>query len=394
MSYCSAPKELKISICSISTYADQEMVETESENRLELPYSTTCDQELSFEIVQSPRLGELSLVGPSSAIYTSATVPGEDSFSFKVCHVQSNACTYSHPVIVHVSPAACTFDRGNSLEDPNVCDIRIIQQSTYSSLDFSRYGVSNNGWSIGGSHFLAGDTHNLEVSLAKTRQEVVDNLLTYKDRFPELKDDEFIIMDIENEIAANRIGNYNDNINLQKDIIAALKMRVEATREVFPNAKLALWNAPKSMARGVVTPEFLEAMEGIYRAASQGLFDEIDYVIPNVYIRYGVDDLPANYLSFEQMTRTGIEYAETIHKSDGSAIPVVPMLSIHVANGSSSEVRVDTWIAQEQLRIIQEYSKVEFVSYWIGNDEYRDIDLIGFLEDVRPLPTVCVCPEN
>jgi hypothetical protein len=65
------------------------------------------------------------------------------------------------------------------------------------------------------------------------------------------------------------------------------------------------------------------------------MFDEVDFLVPVIYPRFGPNDNANAWASYEPYTRKAIEGSREIRKSDGSRLPVLPFLTVSVSNGNS-----------------------------------------------------------
>lgn len=292
------------------------------------------------------------------------------------------------------SPPKYTSD----LKNPKVCDYRLIQQNKYSELDLTELGMTKRGWSLNGGHLLA-HGYPLETVLSFSKEDVAKNFDKYLNNHPELKKDtsDFINIDIEEELMANRIEqNYGNDTELQKKVMAAIKMRIEVVREALPNAKLVLWNTPNVHSKGNKNnPGQIQQMIGHKKMAQAGVYDELDYFITNLYIRYGPDDGPLFY-TYEDMTRLGVESALEMTNGKGEHLPVIAAMGGHIANLNSNNAfqKVPEEVSRKQIEIINEYEGVEIVAYWFGHDNYSGINVLEFLQDVSPAPAECFCPKQ
>jgi hypothetical protein len=250
---------------------------------------------------------------------------------------------------------------------------------------------------MGGDALSAGNDESLAQILSYTENTVRANFTNYL-KNNKINSGDLLLLDLEYELDAKLIGNYSFNVTLQNQIIEALKMRVHVARtELPPETKIALWNTILPNPRGVVTVAFNERMEGYHLAAEQGLFDELDYMLPDVYTRYG--PLDADFNRTLNSTRMAIEYSESIIRPDGSRLPIIPILSFVVANGPGGSLNsyqpVDRAMAWKQVELIQSYTDVETILWWAGDDNYKpgdyEANITGYYSEVKPVPSDCFC---
>ena len=67
------------------------------------------------------------------------------------------------------------------------------------------------------------------------------------------------------------------------------------------------------------------------------MYDELDYICPVLYQRFGPDDGTAEQVQgwSDTATRQAIDSSLTLTRSDGAVIPLCPVLTFWVANGKS-----------------------------------------------------------
>jgi hypothetical protein len=81
--------------------------------------------------------------------------------------------------------------------------------------------------------------------------------------------------------------------------------------------------------------EYVARKQALVKAGDCGMFDEVDFLVPVAYPRFGPTD-GAAWNTYEPYTRLAIEGSRELRRSDGSSLPVVPFLTVSIANGNSN----------------------------------------------------------
>jgi hypothetical protein len=124
-------------------------------------------------------------------------------------------------------------------------------------------------------------------------------------------------------------------------IVAAYKVRIEAARAAFPNARLALYGTLNPDPRGRSGDRtYLARLRALVEAGEDGLYDELAYLAPVLYVRFGCHDArlgPCDryWDTLDAYTRLGIDGSARLSRSDGSRPPLLPLLGFKVYNGKS-----------------------------------------------------------
>ncbi len=190
---------------------------------------------------------------------------------------------------------------------------------------------------IGGSFFLgigAPGTDDLAAFLSKTVDKVETRIQAFLNGHPQVsrRTTGIVIMDIEKPHPSDFHGH---PLGIQDRLIEAFKIRASAARAKFPAAKLGFYGTLVPDGRGRTdNPTYRARKRALVRAGKRGMFDEIDYLIPIAYPRFGPADAPWN--TYQAYTRLGITGSRQLRRSDGAAPPVVPLLTYSVANGNSN----------------------------------------------------------
>jgi hypothetical protein len=219
-----------------------------------------------------------------------------------------------------------------------------VQNTWFTDADVRRYGVRNDVISISGHWFLQEGTHGGDFTdfLAKTRTDVEHRLDVFKAAHPEVDPDTdaTIVIDIESPHPKN-LHTYEDE-RIRRAIVDAYRVRIAATRAAFPNAKLALYGTLNPDDRGRSDdPTYQDRRDALIEAGREwGLFDDLDYLVPVLYVRFGCDD-EANgpcdryWDTLDEYTQLGVDGSTQLRRSDGSSLPLLPLLGFRVNNRNS-----------------------------------------------------------
>jgi hypothetical protein len=197
---------------------------------------------------------------------------------------------------------------------------------------------------------------------------------------------DLIVIDIEGKFSPNRFGQYYEDGTLG-EIIEAFKRRIRVVREILPCAKISLYGViiPHGLANPD-NPDFVKSVWGYREAGRLGLYDELDYVTPVLYMRWGPDDKKHQFGSIGAYTRMGVEYAACLTDR-----PLAPYLSLRVANRNSHHddqpVRAEE--AKGQLAYVRTHPCVDKIVYWTppkrASKYYANPEEIqSFLEQINP----------
>jgi hypothetical protein len=170
-------------------------------------------------------------------------------------------------------------------------------------------------------------------------------------------------------------------------IVGAYRTRIAALRAVFPNAKLCMYGTLNPDGRGRPdNPQYLARLEALKEAGDNELYDELDYLVPILYPRFGPNDPTAAWKSYRAYTEQGIDGSRQLLKSDKTSLPVLPVTGFRIANDNPThkdqlllDLPVDDPLGHTlrvQLEVMAEKG-VQNVIFWVG----KDSDL---LEDPNP----------
>lgn len=230
--------------------------------------------------------------------------------------------------------------------------------------------VSNRAWTMGGYAVHASIKDTVEQFLSYSEHQIRSQLNVYLTANPTLSPQakDLIILDMEHPVHPKDLGKYKGA--QQTQIVEAFKTRIKVVRQQFPKAKLSIYGVILPNPQGdSSTAKFKQMMQGYIRAGQLGMFDDLDYLSPVLYLRFAPGEKTYNYI--EAYTRQGLEASREVQTSKGMQLRLVPFLSPKVFNGGS---KYDQQCApvesiQNQLRIIRQYPYVETVVLWVGDAE-------------------------
>lgn len=270
-------------------------------------------------------------------------------------------------------------------------DVRLVLQNAHATLDLKDTGVANRAICIGGSALRAGKSGSdpdekkaIEEFLAAKDDDIRRQLQAYlKKNSIDAATTDWIVLDMEHPVHPSDLGSSEHDAN-RDALIEAFKRRIAIAREALPKAKLSLYGTIVGDSRGLVeNAGFQAAMKGCRRAADLGMFDRLDYLVPVIYQRWGPQD--RNYRTLEEYTRQTVKMSATLNRSDGSSVPLAPLLSVRVFNKNSAHDRkaVSPDSAKLQLKVLAEFKEVAMVGFWSGQEKPDDVNLVEFLKKLE-----------
>jgi hypothetical protein len=176
---------------------------------------------------------------------------------------------------------------------------------------------------------------DLDAFLNVERSEVEDQIQRFLDQHSDVSSltKALVIMDIEKPFPS---GFHRHPPRTRARLVRAFATRAEAARRKLPNAKLGFYGTLVPDARGRQDDkEYVARKQALVKAGECGMFDEVDFLVPVAYPRFGPTD-GAAWNTYEPYTRLAIEGSRELRRSDGSSLPVVPFLTVSVANGNSN----------------------------------------------------------
>ncbi|MEE2829693.1 MAG: putative metal-binding motif-containing protein [Myxococcota bacterium] len=278
---------------------------------------------------------------------------------------------------------------------PTTCEIHLVEQGRFSDLDLTGTGLEVGSISVNGSAVKSGINHELEDFLGFTEEQIASTFSNYVASHGPFTEETIVILDIEHPVHPREFHNYLDSPELFSEIIDAFRRRITVARSILPKNPIALYGVVVPHGQGSETG-FAGSNAGYQAAIEHGLYDELDHIVPVIYHRFGATD--PNYENrLDLMTHQALGASAALTRSDGSALPLFPLLSLQVFNGNSNHggqaplpEQVDAII--EDLLL---YPEVELFGFWTANDTSSPVgDIPEFFESVSMVPIPdCRCPE-
>ena len=290
------------------------------------------------------------------------------------------------------------------------CDIRFSLQGAYASdelaTDLRAFGIENTVVTTHGFALNAAkDTPESAFvdTSADAVAEIRNRFTRYLERRALPRPSDLIILDMEPEGFSPRdIGSLADR-ERRDAVIGGYRQRIRTARAVLldrnmPDVKLGMYQVIVPDGKGRPTDAFGARMGGYDDAGRRGMYDELDYLCPVLYQRFGPGDGTDGEVRgwIDASTRQGIDSSLTLTRSDGRVIPLCPLLTFWVAN--SPDATNNAWKAVSpelmlrQLRTLRRYRprEVEIIVLWAGSesvDEPREpVDFRDFPQSVGELP--------
>jgi hypothetical protein len=253
---------------------------------------------------------------------------------------------------------------------PILPDIHTEQKHPPEHIGNSALSISNRAWTMSGYAVRAGRNDTLEEFLSYSASQIRNRLKKYLTDKPALnsKTEDLIILDIEYPVHPRKLGQHEGAQLAQ--IVEAFKTRIKIVRQKFPKAKLSMYGVIVPISTGDSSnANFKKMMEGYIQAGHLGMFDDLDYLSPSLYLRFAPGEKMYNYIA--AYTQQGLDASRDIRTSKGMQLPLVPMLTSRVFNGRSKHHRqcIPVESIQKQLKIIRRYPFVEIIVLWLGNAE-------------------------
>jgi hypothetical protein len=294
---------------------------------------------------------------------------------------------------------------------PATCDIRFSLQDRYANekleAAMTDRGISNRAVTISG-HATMSEREIQEPEFVGARAADIRTRLTEylknHETIPRAHD--LVILDMEPEgIAPLDLGNFEADRPRQHKLIAAYAQRIRVARQVFrrtkvPGLRLGLYQIIVPDGKGKSSKKFDKRMRGYVEAGDQGMYDQLDFICPVLYQRFGPKDATPNTLRqwIDAATRQGLHRSLQLTRRNGSQIPLVPLLSFWVFNGASKSKRkaVSPLSVARQLEIVQGAMGVEAIVFWsawqtrhemeTADKPVQAIGIADFLSDTGTLP--------
>jgi hypothetical protein len=287
-------------------------------------------------------------------------------------------------------------------------DIRFSLQNRYAANSLvtalAELGVSNAAVTISGRALKAEKEITKDEFIGTDGETICTSLSEFLEKHELPRADDLVILDMEpKEIAPRNLGDFERK--QQRDLIAAYRRRIRVARQVLrrtklPGLRVGLYQVIVPDGKGRSSDAFARLMSGYIEAGRQGMYDQLDFICPVLYQRFGSDDAKPQTVRkwIAAASRQGIEGSLDLTRRNGTQIPLVPILSFWVFNGKSADNRSAVLPANvaRQLEIVRGSIGVEaivFWSAWQAEEEMESaaepvepIDIHDFLLSVGSLP--------
>ena len=260
------------------------------------------------------------------------------------------------------------------------CDFRLAEENKISAwgAQLRQLGISGNS-SVTVQAGLGpprgpNATANLERFYAATRQELLDNVRMHL--LPTLGNDTqwggLLTLDLEQEVRPDFFHAFDDE--KLAAVVAAMRLRVSVLREVFPIANVSMYATPSPFENltGIPHPQvintsarFAQAAQGYARASKLGLFDDMAFTTPSLYMGPG--------WNITQLTAAVLRLADSVTTSAGRVLPMAPYLSwVWFGGGKAVGLRCEephaVMAKQVQMLLALGSERVPIVQWWLGKD--------------------------
>lgn len=288
------------------------------------------------------------------------------------------------------------------------CDIRFSLQNRYAddrlARELAEFGISNGAVTVSGRATRGEKEISQEEFLQADREEIRTTLTDFLSVHDLPRANDLVVLDMEPRgFAPRALGEFGGQ--QQRHLIAAYRRRIGVARQVLrrsdvPGLRLGMYQVIVPDGKGQPTEDFERRMCGYLEAGRQGMYDELDFICPVLYQRFGADDAdPATLRRWvTDATRQAIDGSLALTKRDGAGIPLVPIVSFWVFNKNSADNRqaVSPDLVARQLQVVQAAGGFAAILLWSGwqtaeemrseNKPVEPIDINEFLLDVGTLP--------
>jgi len=283
----------------------------------------------------------------------------------------------------------------NELADTALNGAILSLQNVYANDrdDLNRMGVANNAVCISSYGLLVdglAEPGGLDRCLNHTAEEIKSYLTFYANHYNiALDTEDIVILDIEGyRFSPIFWGNYLDpsisyyNPERLDQILDAYMLRIKVARQVFPNAKLGLYDTITPHCFG--DPDMgvmIRRQRGYEYAAARGIFEDIDYACPVLYQVWGHTDY--GFSRSDAVTKMGIENTRALTRIDGTPLEIMPLMSLTIYNGDSNHALEPARVqdVSQQIDVLSSLGVNEYI-IWNGleNVEHTDIPVYEQLQ--------------
>lgn len=170
----------------------------------------------------------------------------------------------------------------------------------------------------------------------------------------------------------------------KQEVADAFSMRLRVAQEVFDelfpwqDTRVGLFGMPKTQPSGLAGPAFLAQRENLIELASLGMVDHADFLVPLLYARYASTD--PRYSKGARYAMLGLDSAAMMRRSDGSQLPLMPLLTIRIYNGSQPSGLARVSWHQDVIEAIRTSGHwIEAIAFWLDPSE-RDECVLAYFD--------------
>eukprot|EP01050_Picozoa_sp_SAG11_P026421 SAG11_NODE_6319_length_1338_cov_1.077482_1_plen_269_part_10 len=216
-------------------------------------------------------------------------------------------------------------------DDVGTCNFSYAPQHSYSSLDLSYQNIDTHDiWYVDGDVMFSGST--IANFISQTSQTLGSRLRTYftgggpwlRNISGGLQTTNAVIFDIETPVNLKLLGTFlaaerANGSQIFQQVVDAYKLRARVARMLLPHAQLSFYGSPNG-PDSFTGENFSLSTEGYLEAASRGIFDQVDFLVPVLY--FGDNISSPRHSSTFSFSNATMDLAGQISRSDGSKIPI------------------------------------------------------------------------
>jgi hypothetical protein len=304
----------------------------------------------------------------------------------------------------------CALPREEQEMATATCDIRFSLQNGYASDDMvdalDPLGVSNAAVTISGRALCSEKEISIDRFLAADAKAIRTRFARFLEANRLPRPGDLVLLDLEPQgFAPRALGMFVEKPKELRKLVAAYRLRIRVARQELrkrklPGLQLGLYQVIVPDGRGQSSDEFEQRMCGYREAGRRGMYDDLDFICPVLYQRFGPLDASAERLRrwLAAMTRQALDQSLTLTRRNGERIPLVPILSFWVLNGKSENDRDPVTPASiaRQLRPVQDSAGIKAILFWsesepesemrTAKESVEAINIVELLDNTGVLP--------
>jgi hypothetical protein len=229
------------------------------------------------------------------------------------------------------------------------CDLRFSLQNRYAAPSFvgdlEPLGLTNDAVTISGRATLSEKTISKSAFIAAKPSAIRAKLTSFLATNELPRPNSLVILDMEPAGISPRALGAFEGPELRQ-LVRAYARRIRVTRQVLqakeiPGLGLGLYQVIVPDGKGQLSKAFAQRLCGYIAAGRLGLYDQLDFICPVLYQRFGPEDAtpPTLRAWIDASTQQAIDGSLALARSDGTRVPLVPILGFWVFNGNSENDR-------------------------------------------------------